>query len=200
MKRGNWNIGAVVVMLVVGAAGIAVAHSGATGVVKQRMDGMGAMGDSIKRIAPMFQGELGYDANAVRAAAQTIRSHAGETMTKLFPEGTNAMPSEAKDSIWKNWEDFVALAERLETYADGLSLAAENGFAPGESMGTGAMMGGDSPMAGMMMGDDSSMAGMMMGNEPMMGVEQLAEMPVDAVFNMVSQSCSACHTRFRTDK
>lgn len=176
-------------------AAAALAHSGATGVVKERMEGMKAMGDAIKRIAPMFQGELGYDADAVRAAAATFKDHAGESMMALFPDGSNPKPSEAKTSIWKNWGDFSDLAERLEIYAEGLALAADNGLAHGDGTGADAMMGGAS-----MMGGDSAMTGMMSGHKPMMGVAELAEMPVDAVFTMVSQTCSACHTRFRADK
>lgn len=188
-------------------AAVALAHSGATGVVKERMDAMDAMGHAIKRVAPMFQGELGYDADAVREAAETFRSHAGEAMTRLFPKGSNGKPSEAMDTIWRNWDEFAALAERLGTYAEGLSLAAGNGLVESGGMDAGALMGGgfmtsgETMMGGAaMMGAGSGMAGMMVGHEPMMGVEHLSEMPANVVFEMVSQTCTACHTRFRADK
>jgi cytochrome c556 len=184
---------------IVGAAA-ALAHSGATGVVKERMEAMDAMADAVKRIAPMFQGELSYDADAVRNAAAIMRSHGGRAMTDLFPEGSNGAPSEAKDAIWISWDEFTVLADRLGIYAEGLSLAAENGLST-EALGADAMMGGATMMgSSAMMGAEPGMGAMMSGREPMMGVEELAGMPADMVFEMVSQTCSACHTRFRADK
>jgi len=175
-----------VAVALLGAA--AFAHSGATGVVKQRMEGMGAMGKAVKMVAPMMRGEIAYDAEVVRGVAKVIRMHAGETLTALFPEGSAGMPSEAKVSIWSDWERFAEMAAQLEVYAEGLGMAAGNGMRPED------MTAGDDMMAGDMMGGD-----MMGGGEPMMGIEALADMPVDAVFDMVSQTCAACHTAFRAD-
>ena len=58
----------------------------------------------------------------------------------------------------------------------------------------GAMMGGDA-----MMGSGDMMGGGGMMADATMGREELAEMPADAVFAMVSDTCSSCHTRFRTE-
>ncbi|WP_252734090.1 hypothetical protein [Paracoccus marinaquae] len=53
-------------------------------------------------------------------------------------------------------------------------------------MGGSDMMGANSMMgSGDMMADDT------------MGREELAEMPANAVFAKVSDTCSSCHTRFR---
>ena len=161
------------------------AHSGATGIVKERMDGMGVMKDSMKVLAPMMQGKTAYDAAAVRREAEKIGAHAGEVLTTLFPEGSNGHPSEAKAEIWTDWEGFVDLAERLQTYSDGLASAAENGLMMSEAQGT-------SIMGGSMMG-----GGAMMGGSP--SAEALSQMPADGVFMMLSQTCSACHTRFREE-
>ncbi len=44
--------------LVAGLSGAAVlAHSGATGIVKERMEGMMAMGDAVEAVTPMMRGE-----------------------------------------------------------------------------------------------------------------------------------------------
>lgn len=176
--------------LVASAAGVAaLAHGGATGIVKERMDAMSAMGDATKAVAPMMRGEAPYDADALRQAAESFRSHAGEAMTSLFPEGSGGAPSEARDEIWENWDAFAALAEQLDTYAEGLALAAGNGMAAGsEQMSADSMMGGDD-----MMGGD------MMGGEAMMTAADIGAMPADAAFAMVSQVCSTCHTRFRKE-
>ena len=174
----------------------AYAHTGATGVYKERMDAMGDMGDVVKRLSAMMRGETAYDADAVKAGAKTIRSHAGSTMTGLFPEGSAHPPSEAKPEIWSDWDAFTALANQLETFAQGLEGAADNGLAMQGGMGGGSMMGS----GGMMGGQGMMGSGSMMGGGGMMSAEHLAQMPADGVFNMLTQTCSACHTRFRVEK
>ncbi len=78
----------VAAVLIAGTAVTAFAHSGATGIVKERMDAMLAMGKAVKTVAPMMRGETAYDAETVRDAARLFQQHAGESMTKLVPEGT----------------------------------------------------------------------------------------------------------------
>ena len=60
-------------------------------------------------------------------------------------------------------------------------------------MGSGSMMGG-----GSMMGAGSGMMGGTM-MQAAMSAEDIAAMPVDGAFEMVSQVCSACHTKFRAE-
>jgi cytochrome c556 len=175
----NTRIRAVLAAGIVAFSGVAaLAHSGATGVVKERMEGMKAMGD---------------------------RGHAGSAMTELFPEGSNAVPSEAKEDIWKEWETFAAMAHQLEVMAEALGRAAANATGAGPDASSGTMMGGAGMMGetGTMMGDSGGMMGglgMMGASAPMMDVDHLAEMPAEAVFTMMSRTCSACHTRFRAEE
>ena len=122
-------------VLAVGFAGAVFAHSGATGVVKERMDGMAAMGKAVKAITPVMRGQVSYDADMVRAFAEEVRKHSGEAMTALFPEGSGGMPSEAKSAIWSDWEEFEELAEQLHTLSEGLAMAADNGLMAGTSTG-----------------------------------------------------------------
>lgn len=190
--------------LLAGALGLAglttaLAHGGATGIVKERMDAMKAMGEAVKSLSAMMRGETEYDPSEVRANAQTIESHAGEALTSLFPEGSTDAPSEAKPEIWSDWETFEDEANRLRELASGLSAAAENGL----------MMERDGSMSSMMgtsnsgiMGDSSSM----MSGQSMMGSgtsvpsgSAMASMPADGVFTMLAQTCSSCHTRFRAE-
>lgn len=190
---------AVLVTALTGAA--ALAHTGATGIVGERMEGMKMMGQAVREVAPMMRGEQPYDAAAVRAAAERISMQSGSAMTDLFPEGSTQEPSEAKPEIWTEWDDFTDLADQLKVMADGLALAADNGPAMAETpaegmMGEGAMMGGESMMGGEgMMGQSTLMTGGTMMAE--LTAEELGQMPADAVFTMTSQVCSACHTRFR---
>ncbi|MGY9046331.1 hypothetical protein P775_15630 [Puniceibacterium antarcticum] len=179
----------IAIAAAIGIASAAIAHTGATGIVKERMVAMSAMGDAIKAVTPMMSGEADYDAAAVREAAEAIGMHAGESMTELFPEDNENMASYVKDAIWEDWETFAELAERLHTSSEGLALAAGNGLAGSQDGMTdaGAMMGGSDMMGGGMMADAT------------MGREELAEMSADAVFAMVSDTCSSCHTKFRKE-
>lgn len=175
-------------------AGVALAHGGATGVVKERMDGMAAMQKAVKAVTPIMRGQAEYDANAVRSFAAAVEMHSGEAMTKLFPEGTGGKPSEAKAEVWSDWDGFETLAMDLKVLAKALAEAADNGLATqsagassGSMIGTGNMMG-----SGTMMGGNSAVGGMM-------DVNMLASMPADMLFTRISQTCSACHTKYRLE-
>lgn len=171
----------------------ALAHSGATGVVKERMDAMVDLGDAMKRLTPMMRGQTEYDPDIVRGAADTMIGHAGSAMTDLFPDGSNGKPSEALDTIWEDWDEFAALAEALRANAEGMKRAADNGLVGPGDMPSGGMMGSGQ---GMMGGGQ----GMMNGDQAqMMSPELLAEMPVNAGFMSVTQTCSACHQKFRAE-
>ncbi|MCP4407303.1 MAG: cytochrome c, partial [Gammaproteobacteria bacterium] len=52
----------------------AIAHGGATAIVKERMDAMSAISKAMKTISQMMQGKEPYDAAAVRLNAATIKS------------------------------------------------------------------------------------------------------------------------------
>jgi len=178
-----------------GLAAGAWAHSGAMGVVMERMDAMKAMGDAVKRIKPMMSGEAVYDAAAVQAAAHVIAEEAGAAMTGKFPEGSGGGVSEALPAVWSDRARFAALARDLEVTARGLEHAAQNG-----THGAGHMSG---DLSGMM-GDTSGMMGRgMMGTDHMSGamsVEHIGQMQADGAFVMMTQVCSACHDRFREEK
>ena len=180
---------------VAGAA--AFAHSGATGVVKERMDGMLALGGVVKELNPMMRGQTPFDADRVRAGADLMISHAGEQMTRLFPEGSDGMPSAALPAIWEDWEEFTALAEQLELRAEGLKLSADVGLAASQDSGGASMMGG-----GGMMGtaDASPMGADAMGTSDMVTVDMFSTMPTDVAFAAVAQSCAACHQKFRAEE
>lgn len=171
----------------------AIAHGGATGVIKERMDAMVDMKDSMKTVSDMFKGKTPYDAEQVKAAADVIKGHSGEALTSLFPQGSLQHPSEAKAIIWEEWERFSGLANRLGVLSEGLSKAADNAASPMQQkteMGHAGMMGKSSMMA----------SADMMGESMNHSAEEYGKMPVDRVFKMVTDNCSSCHTRFRKEK
>ena len=174
MTRTRWTIGlGLLAAAVIAVSAGALAHGGATGIVKQRMDGMTAISDATKTLASMMRGAKPYDADAVSEAAGIIRSHAGVALTELFPEGSLNHPSEAKPDIWTDWNEFQALATRLADVATGLELAAGNGLS----------------------GDNAS-ANLLAGLTP----QQMADRPPDAIFKALAQTCSDCHGKFRVKK
>lgn len=166
------------VIVSVGAFG----HGGATGVVAQRMDLMEAMGDAMRSLTAMMRDEEPYDAERVRDLARSIGNHGGDALTDLFPEGSLDHPTEALPAIWTDWEHFSHLADQTSAYAFALETAAGNERA---RPGTEGMPGPGGLLTGGLSGPT---------------VEQLSEMPPDAAFRQLAQTCSACHQDFRMEQ
>lgn len=103
----------------------AAAHEGAEGVVMQRMEMMKSMGKNMKALNAMARGKAPMDAKAIAAAATELRGHSA-MLPKMFPEGTNKPPSEAKPEIWQDWDKFRRLWTQLNEKA---SVLAESGKA-----------------------------------------------------------------------
>lgn len=203
-------------------AATALAHTGATGVVLERMKGMTALKDTVAELAPMMQGAVPYDTFIVSEGASVIASHAGETMLSLFPDGSLEGKTFAKPEIWSDWQQFAALAEELKTYADALAEAVPNGLEP--ALPRPADMAEMADMAGM---DASGMAMpeipvqvegftiaelMGYGEKPeavmaTRGTANPAELAVDLtalaaddLFARISATCSSCHAQFRAGR
>ena len=103
----------------------ALAHTGATGIVKQRMESMKIISESLKQIGVIMKGEAVFDVTTVQSSATTIATHAN-SIPDLFPEGTTGHPSEALPAIWTDWERFTAIATRLSVDAQAMSSAASS--------------------------------------------------------------------------
>lgn len=194
MKRKT--ILAAALSIALGGVSAAYAHGGASGVVKDRMELMEVLGDSMKELTAIMSGKQDYDTGRVRTLAGKIGGHGGDAMTKLFPEGSLDHPSEALPAIWADWARFSAIANQLSDYASGLALAAGNDRSVGTNQGgmTGGGMMGGGMMGGGMMG--GGMMGAGRGPTP----EMLARMPPDAAFLHLADTCSACHQDFRKKK
>lgn len=107
------------------SSGYSLAHKGATGIVKQRMEAMSDIGKQMKAMAAMLKGELAFDANAIQDSANVIAGHA-RNIPDMFPEGSNNKPSEALPVVWSRWDDFIKLGSKMEASAASLAKAASS--------------------------------------------------------------------------
>ena len=109
------------VLLTASTAGL-LAHSGATGIVKERMEAMKAIGGAMKQLGAMAKGEAAFDQAKVMQASKTISGHAAE-FDRLFPDTAKSRKSHVSEALPAIWEDkpaFLALAKELRQAASGL--------------------------------------------------------------------------------
>tara|TARA_B100000519_G_C14003965_1_gene325359 strand:- start:123 stop:545 length:423 start_codon:yes stop_codon:yes gene_type:complete len=100
-----------------------LAHVGAVGVVKERMESMKTIGAAMKQIKAMINGRADFVPERVKELAGAIADHSGTAINRVFPVGSNFEPSQAKPAIWENWQVFADLAVLMERQA--LQLAAD---------------------------------------------------------------------------
>ena len=94
----------------------ALAHKGATGIVKERMDKFEASEKATKRVK---QALSRGDTTIVTIEAEFLVKWARE-MESYFPENSNQPPSEAKVEIWLQWDDFVGAIQSFDNAAQAL--------------------------------------------------------------------------------
>lgn len=119
------SITALLASIITVSAGLAFAHGGATGIVKQRMDAMVDLGKSLKLLSSMTKSDGTFDTNALDQAVATLRQHSGKELTDLFPEGSTPMVSEARETIWTDWDGFVTLADQMSQDAQMLETVQD---------------------------------------------------------------------------
>ncbi len=107
----------------VAIAAVATAHTGATGVVLERMHGMSEMENGLKSIGSVIRGQTPYDQDMVRATGATIQTHASK-MVDLFVPGTDGGVSEARPEIWTDAARFAELAEELAILGEELAIVS----------------------------------------------------------------------------
>ncbi len=106
---------------------VASAHSDATGVIKERMDGMNAMAVHSKTVADMFKGKQAFDVIAVRDAADAFVYH-GQSMVGQFPDtefSRTAKPTQALPAIWDDAEAFEQAVQQFIQQSKKLLIAAD---------------------------------------------------------------------------
>ena len=102
------------------SATLALAHEGATGVVKERMDLMESQKDAMKVIGDMAKGKTKFDAAEATKAANDI-ARTAKKIPELFPEGSGGEnKSDALPAVWEKWDRFTDNADDLAGTADAL--------------------------------------------------------------------------------
>ncbi len=123
IRCGIWGFAGVALAAVFLPTGLK-AHSGAHGVVMDRMEIMISHDEARAAIENMLFGDADYDAQRIQAYAKAIADQSGDALTKLFPEDSLHQPSLALPAIWQDWEAFKALAQELKRNAETLEEAA----------------------------------------------------------------------------
>ena len=117
------NLSNAVFPVALGVAGAALAHSGATGVVKERMDGMKEMSHAAKAMGAVKAGAIPFSFETLNLAGREISRH-GAAARAQFPAGSLTHPSEALPAIWSDRETFDRLMEQMIAAAEQLSVTA----------------------------------------------------------------------------
>ena len=115
----------IVAILILTSAtfGNAIAHSGATGIVKKRMDYFKASQINLKKIRVHISNE-NYE--PIITLANSIASWSAK-MPDYFPKGSNINPSEASPKIWSDFEGFTVAAQLNWEATISLAKVAEMG-------------------------------------------------------------------------
>ena len=111
-------------------ASVALSHTGATGIVKQRMDSMKEMKSAMKSMAGLVKGEMPFDSERAYASLLTVERHAHKLLD-YFPdteESRTGSETEALAGIWATWDDFAFLAESLARDTGNLKQAGISGI------------------------------------------------------------------------
>lgn len=115
MKKHSLILAILLSAAFVGFTGQSIAHSGASGIVKERMEAMKTLADHARNVGDMLKRKTPFDLSVVEAASSAFISH-GERMPALFPDtkkSRNGPKTEALPAIWSNWADFTKIAAQF---------------------------------------------------------------------------------------
>jgi cytochrome c556 len=119
----------IIAALLIVTTGIVIAHDGATGIIKERMDAMKDISTQIKLMKKMIRGKQPYNASEFNNAAAIVAKHSRD-VTQQFPKDSTEKPSRAKPVIWKDWDEFKELAQKLTDASIGITALAGKSTKP----------------------------------------------------------------------
>ena len=103
----------LLILTFVTISSIAFAHSGVKDKnVKERMMVMKAMADNTKIIGQMLKGKTSFDENEAKLALERLSSLSLKT-PKVFEVNATDPKSEAKPTIWDEFDEFTKLSKDL---------------------------------------------------------------------------------------
>ena len=103
----------LLILTFVTISSIAFAHSGVKDKnVKERMMVMKAMADNTKIIGQMLKGKTSFDKNEAKLALERLSSLSLKT-PKVFEVNATDPKSEAKPTIWDEFDEFTKLSKDL---------------------------------------------------------------------------------------
>ncbi len=194
--------------MLVYATASTLSHSGATGVVKQRMDGMVMLGAQIKLLTPMLVANQPKDFNIIKSSSQIIAQHGGAALADLFPLDSIKGPSVARPEIWSRWPEFQALAAELEflgqeleqsadramiaTIQQPVKIEVEEELSAWDQLNVDVLLGIKSP------GELASEANEATLEEAENTLPRVRN--VGAIYTDILATCSSCHTSFRRSR
>ena len=107
------NFFKIFIAIFIVTSSIVFAHSGVKDKnVKERMMLMKKMADNTKIIGQMLKGKTSFDANEAKLALERLSSLSLET-PEVFKINATDPQSEAKSSIWDEFDDFTKLSKDL---------------------------------------------------------------------------------------
>jgi len=114
-----------VIVIFLTISSVAFAHSGVKDKnVKERMMVMKAMADNTKIIGQMLKGKTSFDANEAKLALERLSSLSLET-PKVFEVNATDPKSEAKTTIWDEFNEFTKLSEDLAATSTVLAVSVD---------------------------------------------------------------------------
>jgi len=116
-------ITALTLALSTAIATTALAHTGATGIVKERMDGFKAAKKSMKTLKGAVRSA---DFATIAGEAEALNLWFNQ-LDNYFPQGSNPKPSEALDLIWEEYDRFSSHGQDSANASAALLRAANEG-------------------------------------------------------------------------
>ena len=105
------------------AAGMLFAHSGASGIVKKRIESMKSISTAMKTAGNMIRGRPEFDPEVAQEGGERNRACGANPQT--IPGGLCHESSEALTVIWDYWERFMENAAALSQEATSASQPSE---------------------------------------------------------------------------
>ncbi|MDC0737558.1 cytochrome c [Cognatishimia sp. SS12] len=111
------------VLVITALTGAALAHSGVSDPhVKARMHAMGQAQQASKLLSNMARGRTTFDADAAAKAKAILIEVAAQTPA-LFTVNASDPVSEARASVWENFDDFTAKSQNMRDAAEALDVS-----------------------------------------------------------------------------